>query len=62
MICSYCGSHKVWVEAKAEWSPEHHQWVLTQIFEEQQWCSDCDAETIIIPEETEKLNYPRRIS
>lgn len=44
MVCSHCGSHRVWTDATAEWDTESQRMVLASDFDEA-GCEDCDGET-----------------
>lgn len=48
-VCKQCGSENVVKDAWASWDIKKQEYVLEDIFDNE-FCKDCDRETIIIEE------------
>jgi hypothetical protein len=46
--CGKCGSHDVRKDANAQWDYNIQDWVLVNVYDQPDWCNDCDAETELV--------------
>ena len=47
IVCRHCGSKNVRRDAYAEWDVETQLWVCGNVYDEDVWCADCEAENDI---------------
>ena len=51
MVCSHCGSDKLWFDAYAVWNEETQQFELKTVFPKPTMCEQCAGETSVKEEE-----------
>ena len=55
IVCSYCGSDDVLIDAYAQWNVEKQEMEVAQTFDKGHYCNQCDGECSIDEVEIEHL-------
>lgn len=50
-ICNYCGSEEVRKDAWVKWDEDKKEWVLDDIYDDNDYCINCKRSTIILDKE-----------